>query len=133
MRAQLHIAGDDRTLWERQRAGQRSHDRAIVRVSVRPSGLSAVLAAVDASAGTLVGRAALGISYVELDPDAVARFRDQLPAGARSTVLDAPSELRAELDPWGPVAPGALALMRRIKQRFDPAGTCSPGVFAGAI
>jgi glycolate oxidase FAD binding subunit len=104
-----------------------------VRIAARPSALAAVLEAADSCAGTAVGRVALGISYVELEPDAVARLQGSLPEGARYTVLDAPAELRAEIDPWGPVAPGALALMQRIKQRFDPGGTCSPGVFAGAI
>jgi len=27
----------------------------------------------------------------------------------------------------------AVGLMRRVKQRFDPAGACSPGVMAGGI
>jgi glycolate oxidase FAD binding subunit len=130
---QLDIVADDEALWERQRAGQRSSARALVRIAARPSALAAVLQAADSCAGTAVGRAALGISYLELEPDAVARLQQSLPPGARYTVLDAPAELRAEIDPWGPVAPGALALMRRIKQRFDPGGTCSPGVFAGAI
>jgi hypothetical protein len=130
---QLDIAEDDEPLWERQRAGQRSRDGALVRVSARPSALAGVLAATDASAGTLVGRAALGIAYVKLQPEAVSQLRERLPGGARSTLLDAPDELRAELDPWGPVSDGALALMQRIKLRFDPRGTCSPGVFAGAI
>jgi glycolate oxidase FAD binding subunit len=130
---QLDVAADDEALWERQRAGQRSSTRALVRVAARPSVLAAVLQAADNCAGTAVGRAALGISYLELDPEAVAGLHDSLPDGARYTVLDAPAELRAEIDPWGQVAPGALALMQRIKQRFDPGGTCSPGVFAGAI
>jgi glycolate oxidase FAD binding subunit len=81
----------------------------------------------------LVGRAALGVSYVELDPAAVVTLRSALPAGSTSVVLDAPEELRRTLDPWGPVSAPALELMRRIKHRFDPAGTCSPGTFAGAI
>jgi glycolate oxidase FAD binding subunit len=130
---QLDIVEDDEPLWERQRAGQRSRDGALVRVSAPPSALAGVLAASDASAGTVVGRAALGISYVELQPEAVSQLREGLPDGARSMLFDAPDELRAELDPWGPVNDGALALMQRIKLRFDPRGTCSPGVFAGAI
>jgi FAD/FMN-containing dehydrogenase len=48
-------------------------------------------------------------------------------------VLDAPAELRAEIDPWGVGGGGALELMRRTKARFDPNGACSPGVFAGGI
>ncbi|HTX46164.1 MAG TPA: FAD-binding oxidoreductase [Solirubrobacteraceae bacterium] len=130
---QHDLAGDDEALWERQRAGQRSSERALVRIAARPSALATVVEAADRCAGTLVGRAALGISYLELDPNAVGGLLRSPPAGARCTVLDAPAELRAEIDPWGPVAPGALALMQRIKQRFDPGSVCAPGVFAGAI
>jgi glycolate oxidase FAD binding subunit len=47
-------------------------------------------------------------------------------------VLDGPLELRR--DPWGAGEDGqALELMRRVKQRFDPARTCNPGVFVGGI
>jgi glycolate oxidase FAD binding subunit len=130
---QIAVTTDDEALWARQRAGQRSESRALVRVAARPAALPAVLAATDACAGTLVGRAALGTSYVELDPEAVARLREAFPAGAASVLLDAPEELRRTLNPWGPVAPPALELMRRIKLRFDPAGACNPGVFAGGI
>jgi glycolate oxidase FAD binding subunit len=130
---QLDVIDVDDSLWARQRAGQRSADRAVLRIGHRPTSLSQVLAAADRNGGTLVGRAALGGSYVELDPEAVSRLRGELPGDSRSAVLDAPAELRSELDPWGPVAPAALALMQRIKRRFDPSGTCSPGTFAGAI
>ena len=130
---QLDITTDDEPLWARQRGGQRSLKRAIVRVAARPTVLAEVLAATDRCAGTLVGRAALGVSYVELDPAAVVTLRSALPAGSTSVVLDAPEELRRTLDPWGPVSAPALELMRAVKHRFDPAGTCSPGTFAGAI
>src|SRR5205085_8541658 len=78
---QVETADDDASLWARQRAGQRSRERSIVRVAARPRELSVVLRATDASGGTLVGRAGLGVSYVELDPDrgAVAGFRQALP------------------------------------------------------
>ena len=87
----VDVIEDDTRLWSRQRAGQRSQSAAIVRVSGRPSALAAVLRSVESGGGTLVGRAALGTSYVELDPAAVARFRDELPAGCWSVLLDAPA------------------------------------------
>jgi glycolate oxidase FAD binding subunit len=124
---------DDRELWGRQRAGQRSRRRALVRVAARPTALAAVLRVADSCDATLVGRAGLGTSYLELDPEAVARVRGLLPPGAVAVLLDAPPELRAELDPWGVEAGPALELMRRVKRRFDPAGSCNPGVFVGGI
>ena len=44
---------------------------------------------------------------------------------------DAPAELRA--DPWGVDDDALLALSRRVKERFDPAGVCAPGIFVGGI
>ena len=105
----------------------------LVRVAARPTALPSVLAAVDACGGTLVGRAALGTSYVELDPGVIGRFSERLPAGAVRVVLDSPDEARSSIEVWGSVDPGVAELMRRIKLRFDPAGACNPGVFAGGI
>jgi len=118
-------------LWERQRAGQRSTDQALVRVAAARSALGGVLRAANKAEATVVGRAALGQSFLELAPEAVTGLRESLPAGAVAIVLDAPPGM--ELDRWGPVPGPALGLMRRVKQRFDPAGTCNPGVFVGGI
>ena len=47
-------------------------------------------------------------------------------------VESAPLSEKANIDLWG--APGdGLALMRRVKQQFDPNHTLSPGRFVGAI
>jgi glycolate oxidase FAD binding subunit len=130
----VDTTSDDDTLWARQRAGQRApNGRALVRVAARPSTLGAVLRATEQCSGTLVGRAALGTSYIELDPEALERLSAGLPRGARSVLLDAPAELRGSVDPWGGPAGGAEELMRRVKQRFDPARVCNPGVFVGGI
>ncbi len=129
----VELTTEDEPLWERQRAGQRSAEQAIVRVAAAPTALAQVLAAVDEHDGTLVGRAALGTSYIEVDPDCVAGLRATLSAVATSTVLDAPAALRAQHDPWDTPAPPALALMRQVKRRFDPSRTCNPGLFVGGI
>jgi hypothetical protein len=128
----VDVTDDDGALWERQRAGQRSHDGAVVRIAHRPSSLADVLRAADAADGTLVGRAALGTSYVELDADAVRGLR-QAVGPASTTVLDAPAALRAAADPWDAPEEPALALMRSVKRRFDPTATCNPGLFVGGI
>jgi len=46
-------------------------------------------------------------------------------------VLTAPAAIRDRVDLWGPV-PG-LAVMRRVKAQFDPAGRFATGRFAGGI
>jgi glycolate oxidase FAD binding subunit len=128
------VTTDDAAMWAQQRAGQRSSNaHAVVRVGALPTALPAVLAAVDACGGTLVGRAALGTSYISVEPAAIGRLGPALPDGAVRVLLDAPDALRSSGDPWGPVDPAVLEVMRRIKLRFDPAGACNPGVFAGGI
>jgi glycolate oxidase FAD binding subunit len=131
--AGVDVAEEDGPLWDRQRAGQRSASGALVRVASPPSRLPALLAAADAGAGTLVGRAGLGLAYVELEPDAVERLYAALPAGVHAQLLDAPAPVRARIDPFGTPPAPALELMRRIKRRFDPPRACNPGVFVGAI
>ena len=75
----------------------------------------------------------VGLSYVEIEPETVAKFRAGLPMARRTTVLDAPPSLLAELDPWGTLESPALELMRSVKARFDPTRTCNPGLFVGGI
>lgn len=132
---EIDLTADDESLWERQRDGQRARDGALVLVTARPSELVHVMSAVSDCGGALVGRAALGTSYVGLDPDALEQLRDALPAGARAVLRDAPAETRSALDPWADrdADPATLSLMRRVKARFDPAGVCNPGRFVGGI
>jgi glycolate oxidase FAD binding subunit len=46
-------------------------------------------------------------------------------------VLDAPADVKAAVDVWGPVA--GLDLMRAVKNRFDPQRRLAPGRFVGGI
>jgi glycolate dehydrogenase FAD-binding subunit len=130
---EVDVTDQDGQLWERQRAGQRSLDHALVRVAAIPTELGAVIGAADACEGTLVGRAALGTSFVEVAPDAVARLRRALPGSARAVLLDGPASLRGGGESWGTLADPELELMRRVKMRFDPTHTCNPGLFVGGI
>jgi glycolate oxidase FAD binding subunit len=127
------VRTDDAALWARQRAGQRSAERALLRVHSRPSALERVLRIADAAGATLVGRAALGVSYLTLNVNQIAVVRDQLPAGAGAVALDLPTSARGAVDPWALADGPELELMRQIKLRFDPAGVCNPGIFVGGI
>ncbi|WP_182874761.1 FAD-binding oxidoreductase [Microbispora sp. H10670] len=69
------------------------------------------------------------------EPGRVAAFTGELRAHmedeGRVVVLRAPREAARRLDRWGRV--GALPLMRRVKERFDPGRRLSPGRFVGGI
>ena len=60
-----------------------------------------------------------------------SRPRGEALAPRACTLLDAPAELRA--DAWAAPDPGALAVMARVKERFDPARIFRPGTFVGGI
>ncbi|MGI9185804.1 MAG: FAD-binding oxidoreductase [Solirubrobacteraceae bacterium] len=131
--AGVEVTTDDEQLWERQRAGQRSRYAALVKVAAAPTALPAVIRASEACEGTLVGRAALGTSYVSLAPEHIDALRCSLPTGAVSVVLDAPDELRGHQDPWGALEAPVSALMHSVKDRFDPTGVCNRGLFVDGI
>jgi glycolate oxidase FAD binding subunit len=122
------VDAEDESLWEEQRNRQRGV--LVVRVSAIRSEIARVARATLAAGGELVGRATLGVFWVRLPADggaeAAAGFRRALHPRP-CVVLDAPEDLRRAVDPWGPIE--AEPLMRRIKERFDPAHVCNPGLF----
>ena len=65
---------------------------------------------------------------------AVSGLRAALaPEGGSLVVERAPRAVKDTVDVWGPVAPEPLAIMRRIKAEFDPAGILNPGRFVGGL
>ena len=107
----------------------------MVRVSGVQTQLAEQMRAAQEAGGSLVGRAALGLSWITLPQAAaaaVAEIRRAL-SPAPCVVLDAPEDVRRQLDVWGVDDSPAIELMRRVKRRFDPAGACSPGVLVGGI
>jgi glycolate oxidase FAD binding subunit len=106
-------------LWDEQRAAQRGP--LVVKVSSLPTHIPDLARAADEMGGSVVGRAALGLSWVRFEEPsagAVERLRREFIA----RVLDRPADL--DVDPVGPLDPGAQVLMQRVKDRFDPAGVC---------
>jgi glycolate oxidase FAD binding subunit len=88
----------------------------------------------------LQAHAGVGVTYLALRGGDVAALaaafqeaRERLARrGATVVALEAPPELKRKVDVWGPVG-DAEGLMRRVKERFDPGGTMSPGRFVGGI
>jgi glycolate oxidase FAD binding subunit len=81
-------------------------------------------------AGVLYGAVAAGA-----EPAAVRSLVELLRAACAAhgalVVLDAPPEVKAAVDTWGPVP--ALDLMERVKHQFDPERRLAPGRFVGGI
>ena len=110
---------DDEGLWDEQRAAQRGP--LVVKVSSLPTRLPALLRAAGEHGGSVVGRAALGLSWVRFEEPSVAAV-ERLRREFIAVVQDRPPDL--DVDPIGPVDPARRALMQRVKERFDPAGVC---------
>ena len=121
---------DDAELWERQRGAQRSPDGIVLKVSGRPADLEAVIRTAREQRGTVVSRAALGLSWLALPAEAdVAAVREAL-SPRPVAVLDGAEHVA---DAWPAPPEGTLAVMARVKERFDPARIFRPGAFVGGI
>jgi glycolate oxidase FAD binding subunit len=126
----LAIEEDDEEQWALRRGLQRAPDGIVVKVSGRPTDLANVIRQARAAGGTVVSRAGLGLSWIALPADAdVAALRDAL-APRACTVLDGADRVS---DPWPAVDPGVLAVMERVKARFDPGRAFKPGTFVGGL
>ena len=113
------IVDEDDSLWDEQRSAQRGP--LVVKVSGLPTRLPELLRSADELGASLVGRAALGLSWLRFEEPsagALERLRQRWIAA----VQDRPAELA--VDPWGELDPATQALMQRVKERFDPAGVC---------
>jgi glycolate oxidase FAD binding subunit len=95
----------------------------------RPGRVSVGGCAVVGSVRVLIGGASTdaAVRYVEGLRGRVA------PWGAHVIVQAAPEPVRRAVDPWGPVGPDALRLMRDIKRTFDPSGRFNPGRFVAGL
>ncbi|HWR49039.1 MAG TPA: FAD-binding oxidoreductase [Pseudonocardiaceae bacterium] len=105
-----------------------------VTVTCEPTGLVDLLATAP---GVLRGSAGAGVLTAGLDDSdqlgaELAQLRKIATRHGGSAVLRcAPPHRKAGLDVWGPVP--ALALMRRLKDQFDPEHRLAPGRFVGGI
>ncbi len=120
------VEEDDDALWDAQRAAQRGD--CVLKVAGRITDLPAVCR----TGAAVVGRAGLGLFWLQLEPERerIAEVREALHPRA-CTLLDAPESLRG--DSWPAADPGVLAVMERLKQRFDPARAFRPGAFVGGL
>jgi glycolate oxidase FAD binding subunit len=118
----------------------------LIRVSCWVSALPTVLDAVEVAAGdagvspTIVGPAGAGVLYLRVDPDVTADSSAGFVRGLRAArsgerggvvVLAAPAAVREALAGYGGMTGTvpSLALMRAVKDQFDPGHRMAPGRF----
>ena len=130
-------------LWSDQARTMEDGPGALMKVSVLPTQLADTLSIIERLAGkdgySAVGRAGAGVFFVRIGGDeaaqarVIAGVRDGLPIGMGSAVVvKGPAQLRDRLDAWGPIGDG-LALMKAVKQQFDPSGVLNPGRGPGGL
>jgi len=123
--------------------GRLPGEEILLEIRVPPGEIATAMAEVSSAAMADIrarGSAASAVLHVALPgdvaPDRAAQFvtdvRDGVEAaGGRVIVLAAPEEVARRVDRWGRI--GALGLMRRVKERFDPGRVLAPGRFVGGI
>jgi glycolate oxidase FAD binding subunit len=141
------VAGD---FWARHAAAALGPPESVaLAVTTLPGRLADTVSAIEratAAAGlspppVIQGCASLGclrvrLPLVEGGPLAglVERLRDFAAGVGGSVVVEhGPHAVRAAVDPWGPIPPGPLHLMRGLKHEFDPRRVLNPGRFVGGI
>ena len=120
LRAKASVEDTKEDVWKRLDAR--------AKISVLPSRIAKTLDGLDGDAVV----EATGIGWVQSCNLAV--LRRKMEASGGTLVLMRPSK---GMDAWGSSSPnlsgGALALMRAIKDNFDPRRILNPGVFVGGI
>lgn len=148
-RAGATVRAVDAAFWRRYAAMQEPGRGVGFRVTTLVSRLADTLAEIErataasapGASASVCGCATLGALRARVmgaDVPAAARLIERLraflaPDGGSVVVEHGSLALRTAVDPWGVVEPGQLALMRKIKHEFDPAGVLNPGRFVGGL
>jgi glycolate oxidase FAD binding subunit len=115
----------------------------LVKLTCLPSDVTRLVGAIDAATAAaavpsaeVVAHAGSGVVYALL-PQATADLLRALARiaaehGGAAVVEEAPWEVKAEIDVWGPTRDD-FPLMQALKAQFDPQGILNPGRFVGGI
>jgi glycolate dehydrogenase FAD-binding subunit len=118
-------------------------DRLVYRLTVPRSSVESVLGAVQslligAAEPVLSADVVLGTIWIVAPANRTSadHFAELISLARQhyghAVLFAAPPELKHGVEVWGP-SPSTIALMRDIKQRFDPHGILNPGRFIGGL
>lgn len=140
----FEVAGSDGAVWRARQQVFDSDSELVLKVSVIPGELCAVISDLQqwgkaeganlALVGQATGLLTLGISS---PPESMLALIKRLRARVEKfdgsvAALRVPDALRGKFDVWG-MQSRSLPLMREIKHRFDPGRILNPGRFVGNI
>jgi glycolate oxidase FAD binding subunit len=117
--------------------GERAPGRVRLKLTHRLGALQDMLALVASRLPAAQVRAHVGsgVIWVGTDDEGLSELTGLREAVAaydgQVVVVEAPALVKRDVDVWGPVR--GLAVMRRIKDQFDPDDRMSPGRFVGGI
>jgi len=141
------LAPLDTRFWTAYEGAMAPSEAVLLHVATLPTQVGETAAEAEravAAAGavaTITGSAVLGgvsVAFPVVELHAVRRIVERLrelvaPIGGSVLIHRAPAAVRAVVDPWGPVEPGAFALMRGLKDEFDAKRVLNPGRFVGGL
>ena len=143
VRAQGTVQTMGASFWKTYDRALVGFDGVVLRIGSVPARLVETLGAVQAllPGAAVAGAAGLGaLRVLVTHADAVAlrapleRLRATAAEVGGGVIIErGPRALRERIDPWGPVPPPALAVMRAIKTEFDPRAVLNPGRFVGGL
>lgn len=143
LRAEILREGSHRLLWDQVRDFAANGDNVLYRITVPPASMAEVAVKIEQWSASerpvrFIAHAGSGVVWVSLDADpSAAAWFPRLTALAQQrrghvVMAAAPTKLKQGVDVWGP-SPPSLAIMREVKQQFDPQGILSPGRFIARL
>lgn len=130
-------------LWDRVRDFPLSTGRVVCRVTVPRASVAESVRAIQVGNGSesqpaILSDPLMGTLWIAEPERQISprRFADLLSlalrCGGHAVMFTAPADAKENIDVWGPPPP-TLALMRKIKNQFDPKGLLNPGRFIAGI